>query len=211
MNDLKHPTEAEQLVVSRLRTLASWAPPFAGFTAPPVARPSQPIRRSWLVPLAATASVAGIALGVAAVSDSHRGPEETPGNQSVSASTATPTGSDHELSDSEIALAVSIAQAFIEREDASVTSGTATAADGTVTEPNASGQCMSGRLLHVQLIGKFPKIVTTGHPIGPDSPEDFTVRAVELTADPATGSVCLVAVKTGEVTPDPDATPLQLG
>lgn len=209
MNDHMQPTESEQLVASRLQTLASGAPPFAGFTAPPVAGPSQPGRRSWLVPLAATASVAGIALGVAALSD--RGQEEKPGNHSVSASTATPTGSAGALSDSETAVAVSTAKAFIRREDASVASATATAADGNITEPNAKGQCLSGRLLHIRLIGTFPKIVTSGHPIDPDSTADFTVRAVDLTADAATGSVCVLAVKTGDVAPEPDATPLDLG
>ena len=209
MNDHQQATEAEQFVASRLGTLASGAPPFAGFTAPPVAGPSQPRRRSRFVLLAAAASVAGIALGVAALAD--RGQEETPGNQSVSASTATPSGSKGALSDSETALAVSTAKAFIRREDASVTSATATAADGNITEPNTAGQCLSGRLLHIRLIGTFPKIVTTGHPIDPGSTEDFTVRAVDITADAATGSVCVLAVKTGDVAPAPDATPLHLG
>jgi hypothetical protein len=34
------------------------------------------------------------------------------------------------------------------------------------------------------------------------------VTAISITADPESGQPCLLSVQTGEVTPDPNATPL---
>lgn len=69
------------------------------------------------------------------------------------------------LTDQEYAAAVALARREVTREDASLTSATATVGVGTVPDPNTGHDCVSGRLLHVTLIGTFPHIVTTGHPV----------------------------------------------
>lgn len=216
MSGLKPLTETEQLVISKLRAMASEAPRFEGFTARTEAGAIHLPKRSRLAPLAVAAGVVVIA-GVVTLGITHSGPKETsasqPAGSSISApipSTAAQTGLHRALSKSEVALAVSSAKGFISRENASVTSATAITAQGTVSDSNTSGQCLSGRLLRIRLIGTFPKIVTTGLPLETGAPQDFTVRAVDLTADATTGSVCLIAVQTGHVTPRPGATPLHL-
>lgn len=209
MTDLNRPTDTERLVESKLRTLASGAPPFIGFTAPSEATPSQG-SRTRLAPLVVAASVAGIALGVTALATTDPRNDEASDKLSVSATNTTPSEGDSPLTDSETALAEHAAQAFVRRQDASITSATATAEEGTIAEPNTTGQCLSGRLLHIQLIGTFPKIVTTGYPVEAGSEEDLTVRAVDITADASSGSVCVITARTGNVAPNPAATPLEL-
>jgi hypothetical protein len=112
------------------------------------------------------------------------------------------------LTDREFNVAVAVARAEIAKYVATVTSATATVGEGTVTDPNAGPACTSGTLLHIQLIGTFPTILvgpmpSTGAP-GPST--DYSVTAVLVTADPASGQPCDISVQTGPRTPDPGAT-----
>lgn len=67
----------------------------------------------------------------------------------------------------------------------------------------------------IKLIGKFPGVLTPGHPAPPGTvPPDFTVRAMIITADATTGQPCLIGVQTAEngpVGPLPHSTTLPLG
>jgi hypothetical protein len=108
---------------------------------------------------------------------------------------------------------VAVAKHEGESEDATVTSATATAEAGKVSDTNTGYRCSSGRLLNIKLIGSFPHIVTTGHAVdlrSPGPPAAFTVHAVLLTADAASGHTCLIGVQTGNVEPDPGATVLAI-
>jgi hypothetical protein len=59
--------------------------------------------------------------------------------------------------------------------------------------------CTSGRILKVKVIGEFPNVVVTGHPVSPGEPiPDFTVQAFVVTADARTGRACLIGVQTAE-------------
>ena len=116
------------------------------------------------------------------------------------------------LTEQEYAAAVALARREVTSQDASLTSATATVGNGGVANPNTGHDCVSGRLLHIKLIGTFPHIVTTGHPVENSTAmsEDFTVHAVLLTADAKSGRACLIAVQTGHVRPDPGAEVLDL-
>ncbi len=82
---------------------------------------------------------------------------------------------------------------------ATITSATATVGVGTETEANVGPPCTSGTLLHIKLIGTFPTIVVGGAPTdnAPTASADYSVTAVLITADPASGKACLVGVQTG--------------
>ena len=86
-----------------------------------------------------------------------------------------------------------------------VTSATATIGEGTVMDPNAGPACTSGRLLHIKLIGTFPRIVHGGYGGPPPTPSYAPVSALLLTADAVSGKACLIGVQTGATTPDPGA------
>jgi len=113
----------------------------------------------------------------------------------------------------ELGRAVALVGQKAESEDAAITSASVTAKCGTGSDTNTSYRCSSGRLLDIKLIGAFPQVVTTGGPV--DLPEagrltDFTVGAVLLIADAASGRACLIGVQTGKVTREPAATVLSL-
>ena len=118
------------------------------------------------------------------------------------------------LTDAEFKVAVAVARAEVAKEAATITSATATIGAGTETETNVGPPCTSGTLLHIKLIGTFPHIVTTGRPLDgassdsgvPTDGSGFSVTAVLITADPASGKACLVSVQIGTVAPDPGAT-----
>ena len=113
------------------------------------------------------------------------------------------------LTDHEFNVAVAIARAQADKAGATAgTTATATVGVGTVTDANVGPACTSGTLLHIKLIGTFTHIVTTGSPTDDASSEGtaYSVSAVLITADPASGKACLVSVQTGAVTPDPGAT-----
>jgi hypothetical protein len=125
----------------------------------------------------------------------------------ASQNTASPT-------DQELALArVLLGQELREerQQDTTLKSVSVSAEAGRVKQPNTGYACDSGRLLHIKLIGDFPRIGTTGNPLvpGTTTPEDFTVHAVLLTADPKTEHVCLIGVQTGDVEPEPGAVIIQ--
>jgi hypothetical protein len=109
---------------------------------------------------------------------------------------------------------VAAARREVAAESATVSSATVTARSGTLPESNTEFSCRSGRILNVKLIGAFPHIVTTGHPVdrnGTGTPEDFTVHAVLLAVDAASGRACRIGVRTGDVHPAPRATVLHIG
>ena len=118
------------------------------------------------------------------------------------------------LTDAEFKVAVAVARAEVAKEAATITSATATIGAGTVTETNDGPPCTSGTLLHIKLIGTFPHIVTTGRPLDgassdsgvPTDGSGFSVTAVLITADPASGKACLLSVHIGPAAPDRGAT-----
>jgi hypothetical protein len=128
-----------------------------------------------------------------------------------------PEDSSGAITDQEVALARVLVQQELRedrQQDAILDSASVSASDGRVKQPNTGHTCDSGRLLHIKLIGEFPHITTTGHPPTPGAtsvPEDFTVHAVLLTADPNSGHVCLVGVQTGAVKPERGSTVLNIG
>jgi hypothetical protein len=124
------------------------------------------------------------------------------------------TGQGTSLSDSEVAKAVAVAQQEIADQGATISNASAIARSGRIEDSNTGHPCTSGRLLQIKLIGKFPHVVTTGHPVEAGDPApDFTVRALISTADAETGRACLIGVQTaenGEVRPIPGATILHI-
>ena len=143
--------------------------------------------------LLATIAIGGCANSTRALNDTH-----------ASASTPGP-GS---LTDREFKVAVAVARAEADKEDAAITSATATVGEGTVTDPNAGPPCTSGTLLHIKLIGAFPHIVIGLGPTAgaPSDGKDYSVTTVLITADPASGKACEIGVRTDPATPDPGAT-----
>lgn len=112
----------------------------------------------------------------------------------------------------ELANAVAAARLEISKEDAKVTSASAFVSTGVVTDSNTGAECLSGRLLHVKLIGSFAHITVSppGLPAGSNRTVDTTVQAVNLTVDAASGRMCLITVQTGKVQREPGATVLDL-
>jgi hypothetical protein len=112
----------------------------------------------------------------------------------------------------ERAIAVAVARREISKEDAKITSASASVSTGVVTDSNTGAECLSGRLLHIKPIGSFAHITVSppGLAAGSHRTVDTTVRAVALTADADTGRTCLVAVQTGKVQPKLGATVLNI-
>jgi hypothetical protein len=118
---------------------------------------------------------------------------------------ATPSGptlAHGSLTDHDFGVAVAVARAEADKESAVLTSATASIGDGTVTDTNAGPPCTSGKLLHIKLIGTFPRIVHGG--LAGD-PTYSPVSAVLVTADPVSGKPCLIGVETGTSSPEPGA------
>lgn len=158
--------------------------------------------------LVAGLSVGGCADDVSAkskpggLSDRSPAPEPTPQGNAV-------------LTDHEYTLARGLAwreMRLHEAEGAVITDASVTVGYGKMFESNVGYACTSGRLLYIKLIGDFPRIVTTGHPVLPGEPvPDFTVHAVLITADAESGRACLIGVQTGDVAPAPGAVTLPMG
>ncbi len=132
------------------------------------------------------------------------------------------------LTDHEFNVAVAVARAEAAKSSTtSITSATATVSTGTVTDANDGPPCTSGTLLHIKLIGTFNIAVagaatesppsaaassgaaSSGNPPSAGLPTDggsYSVTAVLITADPASGKACLLGVQIGPVAPDPGAT-----
>lgn len=162
-------------------------------------------RRTLIATGSCAATVAILAVATATLSQGD--------SQDSAPPAVSPSQAHGNLTDQEYAAAVSIAQQRLQGEGATITSATATVGAGTVADSNVGYDCESGRLLHIQLIGTFPHIVTGGTPLLPGStaaPEDNTVHAVLITGDPVTGRACLVGVQTGGVSPAPGAVALNL-
>lgn len=127
------------------------------------------------------------------------------------------------LTNREAALAADVVRRVIDEQDATVTRITVASTRGIVKHPNTGQPCLSGRELRIKLIGTFPHIVTTGHPVlpGQAAPDttasDTTAGAMLITADAETGEACLIGIEAptkGEPLPiptlDPTGTPLPI-
>ena len=110
------------------------------------------------------------------------------------------------LTDHEFSVASAVARSEADKNAATITSATATAGEGTVTDPNDGPPCTSGTLLHIKLVGTFPTIVIAPPTAGAPSADDHSVSTVLITADPETGKACDLSVQTGATSPDPGAT-----
>ena len=106
------------------------------------------------------------------------------------------------LTNQQFAAAVAVARAEARKDEAVLTSATATIGDGTETDPNAGPACTSGKLLHIKLIGTFPHIVTGGLP---PPATNGPVTIVLVSADAISGKPCLIGVRTDAATPEPGA------
>jgi hypothetical protein len=159
--------------------------------------------------LLAAIAVGGCASSASRAVDNSTGSSSAPGNGSLT---------DHEFS-----VAVAVARREAAKDSTtSITSATATVGAGTVTDANYGPPCTSGTLLHIKLIGTFNISVAGGPTDGAPSssapsssapsggvPTDgsgYSVTAVLITADPASGKACDLRVQIGPVTPDPGAT-----
>jgi hypothetical protein len=127
------------------------------------------------------------------------------------------------LTDGQFNVAVAIARAEVAKDSTtSLTSATATVGPGTVTDANDGPPCTSGTLLHIKLIGTFniavggaptdsapsASVASDSAPLGglPTDGSSYSVTAVLITADPASGKACLLGVQIAPATPDPGAT-----
>jgi hypothetical protein len=128
---------------------------------------------------------------------------------SIASPTVTSPTGHGSLTDHEFAVAVDIARREADRTARSITSATATVGQGTVTDSNTGHKCASGTVLHIKLIGEFNVgIAGAVLPGNTAAPQDITVHAMLITADPESGEECLISVQVGNVTPDPGATVL---
>jgi hypothetical protein len=104
------------------------------------------------------------------------------------------------LTHSEYARAVAIAQAEITKDQAEVTQAVAYVVSGTVKQPNLAGECTSGHVLVVSLVGHFPHIIFGSGLAGPLRQPQGPDRWVTVKADPITGQECLTGVSLGRFT-----------
>jgi hypothetical protein len=162
-------------------------------------------------------AVAAIVAVTSGCGPSHAGPGVNAAGSSrlvhASPTTAQPSPPRHSsLTAAERARAVALARQEAARERGTVTSASATVGRGIVTDSNIGSECLSGRLLHVKLIGSFPHIVVSGVLTAPGDgqPLSNTVHALLLTADAVSGRPCLLSVQTGKVGPARGATVLDL-
>ena len=146
-----------------------------------------------------TRSPAGYADTVTAATRSARSSADPP-------ATTYPEHGSLSTRDDETAKAIALREA---RQSAkSVTSATATRSAGRVVDSNTGHACTSGSVLHIRLIGSFTIGIATAGVARPTAPSNDDVHAVLITADPDSGRVCLISVRTGAVRPDPGATRL---
>jgi hypothetical protein len=119
-----------------------------------------------------------------------------------------PASSDHgPLTDREFSVAVAIARNELNQNPPwSVSSVTATVSKGKVLHGNVGAQrhCLSGTLVNIKFIGKFPNIIHGTYPGQIYLPVD----EVLVVADPVSGQPCLISVGTGYQAPHPGATNL---
>jgi hypothetical protein len=101
------------------------------------------------------------------------------------------------LSRSEYARAVAIAQSEIAKDQAEVTQAVAYVVAGKVQQPNLEGECDSGHVLVVSLVGRFPHIIFGSGLASPLQQPQGPERWVTVKADPTTGQECLTGVSRG--------------
>jgi hypothetical protein len=97
------------------------------------------------------------------------------------------------LTASEYDKAVAIARSTKAEDHAKVTAAVAYVVAGRVGTLNLQGQCNSGHVLVVSLIGDFPGINVSPAPGAPSGPDMW----VTVKADPTTGETCLEGVSLG--------------
>jgi hypothetical protein len=98
------------------------------------------------------------------------------------------------LTADQYAAAVRIAQREVTSSDAHLSSATAIVERGRVRTPNLSSACTSGRVIRIQLVGRFPHLILGGPgQTGPD--------VERFVADAVSGQACDVAVGAGHVKP----------
>jgi hypothetical protein len=130
----------------------------------------------------------------------------------TTATQSTPTGpaaaSDHgSLTNREFSVAVAIARRELSKNPPwSVSSVTATVRRGTVVHGNMGPHrhCLSGTLVKIEFLGKFPNITTTGNP----GQKDYPVNGVLVLADPVSGQPCMLSVVASAKAPHPVGTEL---
>lgn len=115
------------------------------------------------------------------------------------------------LTNRERTAALHIAQHESRQPGWDVAVATAWAGAGPSARSNTGQRCRSRTLLHITLIGKFANVAPAASSQAPlPKPErrGGAVHGVLLTVDSRSGNVCLIAVRTGDVRPDPQATVL---
>jgi hypothetical protein len=168
-------------------------------------------RRTARAAIATAAGVIAIVVTISLLTARH--PSAGPaGRPTPTASTPAPSG----LTGREVAIARTVGLAEADRFvrgsgpsgswPALVVTVSATAGAGTISDSNTGHPCLSGTLIHVQLIGRFPIVTSAkGEPPGATPPPpDNPLDSVLLTADLGSGQVCLLAVEKGPGAPQPD-------
>jgi hypothetical protein len=146
--------------------------------------------RSWLVaPLVVMASIAA-----AVLSQDHANP---------------PSAADRGmLTSDEYAKAVAIARSELANQHATLIRAVAYVVPGDVKDPNLAGQCRSGHLLVVSLVGQFPHIMF-GTGLAGRHARQGPDHWVTVKADATTGDECLVGVSVGHFRAVPDSADLR--
>ena len=108
------------------------------------------------------------------------------------------------LTRSEFDRAVAIARSEIAKDDATVSAAVAYVVPGRVQAPNLQGECRSGHVLVVSLLGTFPHIIFGSGLAGGSEPEG-PGQWVTVKADAVTGDECLTGVSIGHFTAAPGA------
>ena len=93
--------------------------------------------------------------------------------------------------------AVRLARSEIAKDQAEVTQAVAYVVPGKVKQPNLGGECTSGQVLVVSLVGHFPHIIFGSGLASPLREPRGTDRSVTMKADPTTGQECLTGVSRG--------------
>ncbi len=77
---------------------------------------------------------------------------------------------------------------------------------GAIGQSNTGHPCRSGRVLSVELIGDFTTVVSPPPVLACQPTPDYSVHAVDLDVDHASGQICRIGARTGTVSARSDAT-----
>ena len=110
------------------------------------------------------------------------------------------------LTSRELALARDLARAELKIQKATITSATVTVDNRVIDSSNTGYVCKTSRILHIKLIGTFPRIVLNPIAGNPGA----TVHALNIAADAMNRRACLIGVQTGNVHPARGAATLLL-